>query len=156
MRRSLIAAGVVAAVLAVPGLAGAHVTVSPGEVEAGSCEVFTLRVPTEGDSPTRRVELTIPRDVTFFSYQPVAGWRITPLKTRSGRVYKLVVRGRLGVGRFQQFLFVASLPDTPTTLKWNAVQRYQNGDVVRWTDSDPEGEHPASTTTVTPATGAGH
>jgi uncharacterized protein YcnI len=158
MRKLLIVAGIaVAGALAVPAVAGAHVTVTPGEVEAGGFEVFTLQVPTEGNSPTRRVVLNIPFGVAFSSYQPVPGWRVSLLRTRSGRVYKVVLNGRLGVGRFQRFLFAAGLPETPQTLKWGATQTYANGRVVRWTDSDPDADTPASTTVVHAATGAaGH
>ena len=155
MRRSIIVAtAVAAAALALPAVASAHVVVTPGSVAPGGFATFTLSVPTEGNSPTRRVELSIPQSVTFGSYEAVRGWRITPVKTRSGRVYKLVVRGNLPVGQFQRFAFSAGVPETPTTLSWRAIQTYRNGRVVRWTGA-PGSDTPASTTAVegTPAGG---
>lgn len=152
MRQLIIVAAIAAASLVVPAVAGAHVTVVPGTVAPGAFEVFTLRVPTEGTSSTAKVELRIPQGLTFYSYEPVPGWKISTLKTRTGRVYALVVRGRLGVGQFQRFAFVGAAPDHPTTLSWRAIQTYRNGKVVRWVGA-PGSEHPASTTSVegTPA-----
>ena len=66
MRKSLIAAGAAAAILAAPSVASAHVTVNPREAPAGGFTVLNVRVPNERDNkghgqgrpaPPRRVLL---------------------------------------------------------------------------------------------------
>jgi uncharacterized protein YcnI len=154
MHRKLIATLAAAAALAVPATAIAHVVVTPGEVEADSFAMFTLRVPTEENVPTTRVELLVPDGVTVYSMQPTPGWRIA-FQRSSGRITSIVVKGKLPPERFQQFYFMAGTPKEEGTITWKAIQTYRNGKVVRWT-GEP-GDEEASTTTVTAATpGEGH
>ena len=70
----------VAAILALPGLAQAHVTVQPNTAEGGGFSVVALRVPNERDNAsTTQVRVTLPQDQPIGSVQttPVAGWKIT-------------------------------------------------------------------------------
>lgn len=46
--------------LAPPGVALAHVTISPEEVQPGATQTFAVIVPTEKDIPTTGVSLQIP------------------------------------------------------------------------------------------------
>jgi uncharacterized protein YcnI len=54
MRKSALAALTVAAVLAAPAVAQAHVTLNPREVTAGSFTVMNVRVPNGATTPARR------------------------------------------------------------------------------------------------------
>ena len=57
------------------GIASAHVTVYPKESTQGSYEKFTVRVPSEKDIPTVKVEVKFPMDaVTVSRFEPKAGW----------------------------------------------------------------------------------
>ena len=76
MKRSAIAAGVAAAVLAVPAVAAAHITVNPREAAPGGFSVMTVRVPNERDHKgTVKVDLRLPHGFIFLSYKKVPGWK---------------------------------------------------------------------------------
>ena len=85
-RRTLARVGVgigatVAAILALPGIAQAHVTVQPGSAEGGGFSVVAFRVPNErDDASTRQVRVTLPED------QPI-GWFGRP-RCLGGRCYR--------------------------------------------------------------------
>ena len=69
MNKTVIAA-VVAGSLAVPATAGAHVTLQPGSVTAGSFTKVDVRVPNERDNTgTIKVDLRLPDGFYFLSYQ---------------------------------------------------------------------------------------
>ena len=76
MRKSLIAAGAAAAILAAPAIASAHVTVNPREAAAGGFTVLDVRVPNERDNKgTVKVDLRLPDGFYFLSYKKVPGGR---------------------------------------------------------------------------------
>src|SRR5262245_28630781 len=104
MLRKLTLAGIVAAFLlgwAAPALA--HVTVAPSSAEKGATDVqITFRVPSEEDSPTTKVEITLPTDPPLVGVlaQPVPGWTAkvttqhldTPIQTDDGPVSDIVTK----------------------------------------------------------------
>ena len=53
----------------------------------------------------------------------------------------------IGPHEFIEFPIVVANPKEEGKFKWNAIQTYDNGDVVRWTGKE-DSEHPAPTTTV--------
>lgn len=55
--------------LAIP--VSAHVTVKPDTSATNAWETYTLKVPSESDSPTTKVVVTIPKGVEFQQYEPV-------------------------------------------------------------------------------------
>jgi periplasmic copper chaperone A len=69
---------VLLAALAMPAAAAAHVTINPGEWEAGGFARFALRVPNERDNAdTTEVTVQFPENVISASFQPVPGWKRT-------------------------------------------------------------------------------
>ena len=69
-----------AAILTLPGIAQAHVTVQPSSAEGGGFSVVAFRVPNErDDASTTQLRVTLPQDQPIGSVQttPVAGWQIT-------------------------------------------------------------------------------
>ncbi|WP_309119567.1 DUF1775 domain-containing protein [Paenibacillus sp.] len=57
------------------GIASAHVTVWPKEVEQGAYEKFAVRVPSEEEAtPTVKVEVRIPEEATVTRVEPKPGW----------------------------------------------------------------------------------
>jgi periplasmic copper chaperone A len=70
MRKSLIAAGVAAAILTDSAVASAHVTANPREAPAGVFTVLNVRVPHElRDKGTVKIDLCLPDGVYFVSYK---------------------------------------------------------------------------------------
>jgi periplasmic copper chaperone A len=162
----------VIAVLAMPGLAQAHVTVQPGSAEGGSFSVIAFRVPNEREETrTTQLQVILPEDQPIGSVQttPIPGWKITTktrhldkpiemfgeqLDTVVSQVSWTATGGGIRPGQFQDFdLSLGQLPESGE-LVFNAVQIYSNGDRVNWNQisADPsvEPEHPAPILTITP------
>jgi periplasmic copper chaperone A len=163
----------VAAILALPGVAQAHVTVQPGTAEGGGFTVVSFRVPSERDNAsTTQLRVTLPKDQPIGSVQttPVPGWRITTatrqldqpiemfgkqLDTVVSEVTWTATSGGIRPGQFQDFdLSLGQLPESGK-LVFNALQTYSSGEKVNWNQvsADPsvEPEHPAPVLTITPA-----
>jgi uncharacterized protein YcnI len=169
-----------AAILVLPGIAQAHVTVQPGSAEGGGFSVVAFRVPNErDDASTTQVRVTLPKDQPIGSVQttPVPGWKITTgtrhldkpiemfgeqLDTVVSEVTWTATEGGIRPGQFQDFnLSLGQLPKSGE-LVFNTLQTYSSGEKVNWNEVSPdpsvEPEHPAPILTITPAaaeTGSG-
>jgi uncharacterized protein YcnI len=181
-RRNLTRVGIgigaaVAALLALPAVATAHVTVQPGAVEGGGFSVVSFRVPNErDDASTTQLRVTLPKDQPIGSVQttPVPGWKITTatrqldkpiemfgeqLDTVVSEVTWTATDGGIRPGQFQDFnLSLGQLPDSGE-LVFNTLQTYSSGERVNWNQvaADPavEPERPAPILTITPAAADG-
>jgi uncharacterized protein YcnI len=163
----------VAAILALPGIAQAHVTVQPGTAAGGGFSVVAFRVPNErDDASTTQLRVTLPKDQPIGSVQttPVQGWKVTTatrhldkpiemfgeqLDTVVSEVTWTATDGGIRPNQFQDFnLSLGQLPESGE-LVFNALQTYSNGEKVNWNQvaADPsvEPEHPAPILTITPA-----
>lgn len=160
----------------------AHITVTPGSVQAGSSAVLTFHVPNEESAAdTTKVDVQIPVDhpIAQLLVKPVPGWAVSvktvklakPLVTDDGQFTQAVSEvvwsgGQIAPGQFQDFSVSADpLPQGVSQLTFKAIQTYSNGDVVRWIDlsqpGQPAPDHPAPVLTLTtgaaaapPASGA--
>ena len=164
----------VAAILALPGIAQAHVTVQPGTAEGGGFSVVAFRVPNErDDASTTQLRVTLPQDQPIGSVQTtsVPGWKVTTatrhldkpiemfgeqLDTVVSEVTWTATDGGIRPNQFQDFnLSLGQLPESGE-LVFNALQTYSSGEKVNWNQvaADPsvEPEHPAPILTITPAT----
>jgi periplasmic copper chaperone A len=162
-----------AALLALPGVAQAHVTVQPGSAEGGGFSVVSFRVPNErDDASTTQLRVTLPQDQPIGSVQttPVPGWKVTTatrqldqpiemfgeqLDTVVSEVTWTATGGGIRPGQFQDFdLSLGQLPESGK-LVFNTLQTYSSGEKVNWNQvsADPavEPEHPAPVLTITPA-----
>jgi uncharacterized protein YcnI len=150
-----------AALLALPTLASAHVTLQPEEVPAGGFTRLDVRVPTERDNAsTTKVEIQFPPGFLSVSTEPIPGWDAKIVKRKLdkpveqfgekvteevGRVSFTATGGSAGIGpgEFQDFGLSLSVPDKAgSTLAFKAVQTYSGGEVVRWI-GPPDSEAPA-------------
>jgi len=161
------AAGLLLA-LAAPLAASAHVTIDPGSAEPGSYTVLTVKVPNESaTAATDRVELQLPTDTPFSSvrYVPVPGWSAQlvtselpePVTVGDNELTEAVTSvvwtadagSEIGDGQLQQFeLSVGPVPDTGS-IALPAIQSYTDGEVVEWTDTAADAEHPAPVLSIT-------
>ena len=156
----------------------AHVT-AQGDAAQGSYSVVSLRVPNESDTAgTVKLEVTLPADHPLASVRtsPIAGWTATtteaPLNppVQSGeRVLDKAIRTvtwtanpgtRIGPGEFLDFpLSLGPLPTGVDELVLPAVQTYDDGEVVAWTQPmNPDGsepERPAPTVAFAPPAAGG-
>jgi periplasmic copper chaperone A len=177
-RRTLARVGIgigaaVAALLALPAVASAHITVQPGAVEGGGFSVVSFRVPNErDDASTTQLRIILPKDQPIGSVQttPMPGWKITTatrqldkpiemfgeqLDTVVSEVTWTATDGGIRPGQFQDFdLSLGQLPESGE-LVFNTLQTYSSGEKVNWNQvsADPavEPERPAPILTITPA-----
>ena len=157
------------ALLGAPAMAGAHVTLQPGEAPAKGFVVETVRVPNEKDgAATTKVQVKFPPGFSSVSYKPVPGWTTKvatkrldpPIETPDGPITIGVdtITWTAGSradgiqpGQFQEFPLSLLMPDRAgETLAFKALQTYSDGDVVRWI-GEPDADEPAATVTLTAA-----
>jgi uncharacterized protein len=156
------AALVVGLLVATP--AAAHVTVNPSEAAKGSFAKLTFRVPTErDDASTTKVEIAFPASpkISSVSVKPKPGWTYTVDEAGDAVAKVTWSGGTIKPGEFDEFdVSMGPLPDDADQIEFKALQTYDDGEVVRWIESTPEGgeepEHPAPVLTLTAATGDEH
>jgi uncharacterized protein YcnI len=145
---------VIAAALMLPASLGAHAVVQPAEAPPGAYQRYVLRVPTEREVPTTRIEIRFPSAVTVVSFADVPGWELEVVTDSAGRIVGAVWTGTLPPQRFVDFPFIAVNPREDATVAWPVTQTYAGGEVVEW--AGPEGsDTPASVTRVTAGDGGG-
>jgi periplasmic copper chaperone A len=109
--------------------AGAHMTINPAAVPAGSFARFDLRVPNERENAsTTKVAVKLPVRLDEVSFEPKPGWK--RLVTDQTVTWE---GGTIGPGEFDEFGLGAKVPDEPgSKLTFPAVQTYSNGEEVHW------------------------
>ncbi|RTE11676.1 YcnI family protein [Paenibacillus whitsoniae] len=140
----------------VAGLASAHVVVYPKETTQGTYEVFTVRVPTEKDVPTTKVEVKFPAEVAVSRFEPKTGWKYDIAKDSAGKITGVTWTATgegLSSTEFGDFNFQGKVGDTATQIVWKAYQTYKDGSVVEWVGANGS-DKPASVTTVKAKAGA--
>jgi uncharacterized protein YcnI len=150
MKRLFFAMGgvlAVGAMLAAAAPVWAHVTVSPEEVSAGDYETLTVSVPTEKEVPTTEVRVEVPEGFLLSGVQPVPGWEHAFEEDRGVVTAVAFSGGQIRPREFQQFLVQAQAPGEAGEYPWKAIQTYEDGSVVEWTDP-PDAEEPASVVEV--------
>lgn len=133
--------------------ASAHVVVYPKEATQGSYEVFTLRVPTEKEVPTVKVEVIIPEEVTISRFEPKPGWAYELERDSTDKIVRVVwtaTEAGLSATEFGNFNMQGRVSESAESITWNAIQTYGDDSVVEWTGG-ADADHPASTTVVHPA-----
>jgi uncharacterized protein YcnI len=150
----------IAAALAVPAGASAHVTVQPPTAEAGSFTVQNVRVPNESENESvRELRLQMPAGFETVRTAPVPGWEAEV--TREGEAVSEVVwtaeddDARIAPGEFLEFPISVRIPDGVDELVYKAIETYDGSKVSRWIGA-PESDNPAPVVTVTPASAEGH
>ena len=135
--------------------AAAHMVVLPETSTAGGTERYVVLVPTEGQSPTVRIELRLPMGVDVAAVESKPGWQASNEAFPVGAATVRWSGGRIPPGEMLSFEFLAVNPPAARVLTWNATQWYEDGSSDRWGAGAPT-DHQASTTTLRAAdTGAG-
>ena len=150
---------VIAATLALPSFAFAHVVVKPNQAGVGAFTDFTVGVPVERDMPTVSLRLVMPEDLNFVTPLVKPGWKVDvkkkavtdssgkPIMSEDGDEPVEVVSeiiwsgGEIPPGFKDTFTFSAQTPTKETTLQWKAYQTYKDKSVVSWeasADSQPK------------------
>ena len=130
--RNLAIATTLGILLVVQG-AFAHVTISPRESSAGATETYSMRVPTERDSATIRIEAEFPMGLTVSDFEPKDGWAVEPTTNPEGYVVNVVWSGgSIPPEQAEEFTFTVQNPEAATTLVWRVVQTHADGSTAEW------------------------
>lgn len=134
--------------LATTSVVYAHVTVRPQESTAGANERYTLRVPTERNTPTVRIEVEFPSEAEVSSFDAKPGWIIEYKKDAPGKIVGATLSGSTIPPReVAEFSFASRNPRQETKLVWKVIQIYEDGSRSEWTG--PAGSRsPAPVTTL--------
>ncbi|MDT3425732.1 uncharacterized protein YcnI [Paenibacillus forsythiae] len=146
----IISTPMIGALLLFAATASAHVTIAPAQSAAGAWETYTLKVPSEKDSPTVELDLRIPEGAQFKQYEPVYGWDVT---ADGNKVTWKATGGGIQPGQFQRFTFTVKNPVSPGNIAWNAYQHYGDGSLVQWSGEEGS-ETPHAVTSITEASGS--
>ncbi len=157
--------------------AGAHVTVHPSKLPAGTADIeLTFRVPNERDNAsTVALQVFFPTKLPLLSVEvlPIPGWTSqvdntrlkAPVQTDDGPVSEVVsdarwtaTAGGISPGQYEDFSVSAgTAPTGAGQLVFKSVQTYSSGEIVRWIEvpspQDPSPDSPAPVLTLTPARG---
>ncbi|MCZ8519153.1 MULTISPECIES: YcnI family copper-binding membrane protein [Paenibacillus] len=148
--KSALAAGLLMTLLG-GSIASAHVTVFPKETIQGTYEKFAVRVPTEKDVPTVKVEVRFPLDaVTVSRFEPKPGWTYEVKRDADKKITGVVWTASgegLGPTEFGEFYMSGKVADNAAAISWKAYQTYKDGSVVEWTGAEGA-DKPASVTKV--------
>jgi uncharacterized protein YcnI len=132
------------------GILFAHITVRTDNNKAGGHAVYSVRVPNESETAsTRRIEVQIPKALEASRYEPKSGWEIA----LAGGMLS-AEGGAIGPGQFTEFRFQALNPKQTGTLKFTAIQTYDDGELVHWTGA-PGSEAPAPFVEIVEAVSGG-
>ena len=158
MRRfSLLNAALVSAIATlVPTacVASAHVSVLPAEAPAGSNQSYTVRVPSEKETPTIKVRVEFPPEVVVSRFMPKPGWTRDVEKDTAGKIVAATWSGgKVASDEYEEFGFIARNPKETGKISFKSFQTYGDGEIVAWANAEGQ-ERPASVTTISAATAA--
>jgi uncharacterized protein YcnI len=151
-----------AAAVAFPAAAAAHVTIQPGEWEPGAFATMVVRVPNErDDAETTSVTVQFPEEVLEARFQPhpicEREVRREPLDQPVEEITERIVSvtwtcdPAIPTDGFDEFGMSFQVPEDAAEgdeILFPARQVYSSGEEVGWVDPDPEGESPAPRITV--------
>ncbi|WP_018465105.1 DUF1775 domain-containing protein [Calidithermus timidus] len=113
------------------------------ESKVGVSETYRLQVPVERPMATVEIRMIVPEGFVLTRFLQTPGWERSVVKDANGLIKEVTWKGRLEDGEFVRFVFQGRNPQTPGTLVWKVYQKYEDGTVVAWDDSDKE-KAPAS------------
>jgi uncharacterized protein YcnI len=141
---------VAVAVALCPGIARAHVSITPRQSTTGATEKYTVRIPTEGKVATTAAELDVPEGVIVETLQAPGAWKYE-VKRADDRIVSIVWQADVKPGEFIEVAFVARNPRSGTRIVWKLRQRFADGTVTDWTTAPSGQTRPTAVTELTPA-----
>lgn len=151
-----------AAAVAFPAAAAAHVTIQPGEWEPGAFATMVVRVPNESDAAaTTSISMQFPEEVLTARFQPHPTCdrevEMAPLDQPVEDITERVAsvtwtcEPGIAVGEFDELGMSFQIPEDAAEgdeILFPTVQTYSDGEERAWVDPDPEAESPAPRVTV--------
>lgn len=142
-------AAIVIALGLLAGIADAHVTVAPREATLGGNQVYTVRVPAEGNAPTVFTTLEISEGVTVSRVKAVPELK-HEVKREGDRIVMITWTMEVHPGEYTEFQFIARNPEEGTEIAWKAKQHHPDGTSTDWVGPQAD-RWPASVTRLVAA-----
>ncbi|HTZ86457.1 MAG TPA: YcnI family protein [Solirubrobacteraceae bacterium] len=157
------------AVLLLPTVAQAHISLHPNTIPAGAFATIDVRVPGEEEGAyVKKVDVQFPPGFIGADYENVVGWSAKviesklakPIQTDDGPIDSEVSQiiwtwtgplGKVDNGQFIDFPLSLAIPEDAAgkALEFRTVQTYSNGQVVHWIEPSLEAEHPSPRINIT-------
>lgn len=151
-----------AAAVVFPAAAAAHVTIQPGDWEAGAFATMAVRVPNErDDAETTSVTVQFPEEVLTarFKPHPLCDREVEmeelaePVEDVTERIVSVTwtCDPAIPADGFDEFGISFRVPEDAAVgdeLLFPSQQVYSSGEEVAWVDPDPEGDSPAPRITI--------
>lgn len=161
------------AVLGLPSVVQAHISLHPNTIPAGAFATLDVRVPGEQEGAyVKKVDVLFPSGFVGVDYENVPGWSAKVIETKlatpiseDGETIDTEVSqivwtwtgplGKVNNGQFINFPLSLAIPANASgkALEFRTVQTYSNGQIVHWIDPSLTAEHPAPRINVTAAGG---
>lgn len=111
-----------------------HIDIDPKETIPGRWETFILNVPTETESPTVEVQLTVPEGFEVEAVGHRTDWELAMRRDARGFVREIVWSGgQIPPLTFEEFKLLAKAATSPGPYEWQARQRYADEQESSWT-----------------------
>ena len=151
-----------AAAVAFPAAAAAHVTIQPGEWEPGAFAAMVIRIPNESETgATTSISMQFPEEVLTarFKPHPLCDREVEmapldqPVEDITERIASVTwtCDPGIAVGEFDEIGMSFQIPEDAAEgdeILVPTVQVYSDGEERAWVDPDPEAESPAPRVTV--------
>lgn len=151
-----------AAAVAFPAAAAAHVTIQPGEWEPGAFATMVVRVPNESEAAaTTSISMQFPEEILTARFQPhpICDREVEmapldqPVEDITERIASVTwtCDPGIAVGEFDELGMSFQIPEDAAEgdeILFPTVQVYSDGEERGWVDPDPEAESPAPRVTV--------
>jgi Domain of unkown function (DUF1775) len=112
----------------------AHIDIEPKETIPSRWETFILNVPTETESPTVEVQLSIPEGFEVEAVGHRTDWNIAIRRDARGFVREIVWSGgQIPPFTFEEFKLLAKAAKSSGPHEWQARQRYADDQESPWT-----------------------
>jgi|RhiMethySRZTD1v2_1073278.scaffolds.fasta_scaffold458830_2 uncharacterized protein YcnI len=129
-------------------VAWAHIDIEPKQTIPSRWETFLLNVPTETESPTVEIQLSIPEGFEVEAIGHRADWGMAIRRDAHGLIREIVWSGgHIPPLTFDEFKFLAKTAQSPGPYEWQAHQRYADDQQSTWTLRtivQPDGNRPAT------------
>lgn len=123
--------------------ASAHVRVSPTDAKAGTKTVYMVTIPTEGKSPTSKIELVLPQGASLVSVD--AEGKPFEIQHPADGTTVIVWNTEIPPGWAKMFHFTITNPTGVSEIAWKAHQYFKDGTKADWVDAAGD-KRPASIT----------
>ena len=151
-----------AAAVAFPAAAAAHVTIQPGEWEPGAFAAMVIRIPNESETgATTSISMQFPEEVLTarFKPHPLCDREVEmapldqPVEDITERIASVTwtCDPGIAVGEFDEIGMSFQIPEDAAEgdeILFPTVQVYSDGEERAWVDPDTEAESPAPRVTV--------